>query len=372
MKIMVVDDEYYAREALVSMIDRSLSDQSNTCIQSFDSAKKAMEAIPGFIPDILFTDIRMDEMTGLELCEFVHQNFSSVTLIIISGYADFSYAQKAICFNVNRYLTKPVSEHDIQEILQQLVVKSQIKPPDPLPADNAYMPGCSSPAPLCPEETTDMIDASTGRLIRHYMIERNVFSLMEILQESFDSFLAHYGCSKPMLKKYFSNLFGLIQNHETTLEQNEEFLSFKKDIAEKTNQITDIASVSALMNEVLHYLKPVLTDNITPEASLSEKIIAYIENHYFDDLNMNDIAKNVFFISPNYLSKLVNDATGLRFSKYLLKVRMENARKILARGDLSISEVAQLTGYNSESHFIQLFKKYYGTTPKNYRSTLLK
>ncbi len=371
MKIMVVDDEYYAREALVNVIERSLSGQTDTFIQAFDSAQKAIEAMPGFVPDILFTDIRMDEMTGLELCEFVHHNFSSVTLVIISGYADFGYAQKAIRFNVSRYLTKPVSESDIQEILQQFVFKSRTNPsgsfhPNDIPAPD------SSSTPVSSDEITNIINVSSCRLIRHYMTERNLFSLMEILRESFDIFLADYGCGKAMSKKYFSSIFGLLQSHETKLEQNEEFAFFKKDVLEKSNQISDTASAYELMNEVLRYLEVALTDNIKQEASLAEKIIAYIENHYFEDLNMNDIAKNVFFISPNYLSKLVNDATGLRFSKYLLKIRMENARKILAREDLSISEVAQLTGYNSESHFIQLFKKYYGKTPKHYRSALLK
>lgn len=369
---MVIDDEYYAREALISVIYCSLLDQANTFIQSFDSAKRAIEAMPNFIPDILFTDIRMDEMSGLDLCEFIHQNFPSVTLIIISGYADFSYAQKAIRFNVDRYLTKPISKEDIKEILERFILKSQGKPLCTPPSSNIIESNSNSSKFLHSDEASDVIDASYRRLIQHYMIENNIFSLLEILQESFDIFLSQYGFNKPMLKKYFISILEIIQSYDTALEQNDKFLDIKNETTKKANQIINIATASTLMDEILNHLKLVLSENITSETSLAEKIIAYIENHYFDDLNMNDIAKKVFFISPNYLSKLVNDATGLRFSKYLLKVRMENALKILARNDLSISEVARLTGYNSESHFIQLFKKYYGITPKYYKSTLLK
>ncbi len=369
MKIMVIDDEYYAREALVSIINRSLSKQADVIIRSFDSAKNAIDTIPVFVPDVIFTDIRMDEMSGLELCEFVHQNYPSITLIIISGYADFGYAQKAIRYNVDRYLTKPVHEQDIQEILHQIMLKPSPVQQSSLSSDAINTSGKDINI-VRTGERSNIIDASSCRLIRHYMVERNVFSLLEVVQESFDVFLSHYGCNKALFIKYFVNLFDIIKANEESLNQNEGFLNFVNDITKKAEQVSDIATATALMKEVLNYLKLVLSEEIAQETTLAEQIITYIENHYFDDLNMNDIARNVFFISPNYLSKLVNDATGLRFSKYLLKIRMENALKILSREDLSISEVAQLAGYNSESHFIQLFKKFYGTTPKNYRATL--
>lgn len=367
MKIMVVDDEYYAREALASVIKRSLSEQSDVAILAYDSAKKAMEELSSFLPDILFTDIRMDEMSGLELCEYVHQNYSAIMLIIISGYSDFSYAQKAIRCHVDFYLTKPVKESEIQEILQQQLM---VKPPDKsrqAPPLNGITTPVSRSNISSPDETQNIMDASSCRLIQHYIAEYNVFSLMEILQESFDIFLSDHGCEKTMLTKYFTKLFEIIQSHKSSLKQNRGFLDFKNNMIEKAGQLSNISSANLLMKDTLNCLKTVLSEGKTPEMTLAEKIIAYIKDHYFEELNMNDIAKNVFYISPNYLSKLVNDATGLRFSKYLLKVRMENARRILARKDLSISEVAQLTGYNSESHFIQLFKKYYGTTPRNYR-----
>lgn len=367
MKIMVIDDEYYAREALVSIIKHTLSNQMDRDIQSFDSAAAAMKSIPVFLPDVIFTDIRMDEMTGLDLCEYVHQNYPSIMLIIISGYADFSYAQKAIRYHVDRYLTKPVSGPDIEEVLQQIMAKIR-QPEKPVPQNKEQ--GC---APCRDDQQNDqqmIIDPPSCRLIQHYLLERNIFSLMEILRESFDIFLSRYECSRTLLIKYFRNLFQIIQDHETALSRTDECLDFKRELMEKAGQISGVDAADALMNETLDYLRRALSENIMPEVTLAEKITAYIADHYFEDLNMNDLARNVFFISPNYLSKLVNDATGFRFSKYLLKIRMENALKILAREDLSISEVAQLTGYNSESHFIQQFKKYYGTTPKNYRMNL--
>ncbi|MBT9776596.1 helix-turn-helix domain-containing protein [Clostridium sp. MCC353] len=60
---------------------------------------------------------------------------------------------------------------------------------------------------------------------------------------------------------------------------------------------------------------------------------------------------------------MLKESTGLSFSKYLQSVRMENAKKLLEGNNLTVAVVAQLTGYSSESHFVQCYKKYYGYTP---------
>ena len=99
------------------------------------------------------------------------------------------------------------------------------------------------------------------------------------------------------------------------------------------------------------------------------RLTSYIEEHYSEDLNLYDIAQNQFFMHPNYLSKLLKDVTGSSFSKYLLDVRMKNALRMLSQRDLSISTIAQLVGYNSESYFVQVFHKYYGKTPGTYRKS---
>ena len=59
--------------------------------------------------DILLTDIRMPFMDGMKLCEEVQRTMPWVERIILSGYDDFSYAQKAISLGVKEYLLKPVT-----------------------------------------------------------------------------------------------------------------------------------------------------------------------------------------------------------------------------------------------------------------------
>lgn len=72
-------------------------------------------------PDILLADIRMPGFTGLELVQKMRQEGMNTKVIFISGYAEFSYAQKALRMGVSEYLIKPVEEEELREILEELV-----------------------------------------------------------------------------------------------------------------------------------------------------------------------------------------------------------------------------------------------------------
>ena len=65
----------------------------------------------------------------------------------------------------------------------------------------------------------------------------------------------------------------------------------------------------------------------------------------------------------SYCSELFKKVTGLNFSDYLTKVRMEKAASLLSSGNCMVKEVAELTGYSDAFYFSRVFKKYYGVTP---------
>ncbi|WP_395014397.1 response regulator [Robinsoniella peoriensis] len=96
----------------------------------------------------------------------------------------------------------------------------------------------------------------------------------------------------------------------------------------------------------------------------------YAEVHYHQDISMKELAENVFFLNPTYLSHMFAEKTGISFSTYIRKVRIEKAKQFLSDDRYSITEIASLSGYNDTSQFIRVFRQELGTTPKKYREKL--
>ena len=77
-------------------------------------------------------------------------------------------------------------------------------------------------------------------------------------------------------------------------------------------------------------------------------------------------------VSTNYFSKFFKKATGLGFSQFLARVRVENAKDKLANPMLPINEVADQVGFGSLSQFNRAFHRYAGCSPREFRASLLK
>jgi two-component system, response regulator YesN len=86
---------------------------------------EALEKFKILLPDIVITDIHMDEMNGLEFAEKARQEKPDVKVIILSGYDQFEYAKKAIEIKVFSYILKPVLPEELVEIVQKLIFEME-------------------------------------------------------------------------------------------------------------------------------------------------------------------------------------------------------------------------------------------------------
>jgi two-component system response regulator YesN len=68
-------------------------------------------------------------------------------------------------------------------------------------------------------------------------------------------------------------------------------------------------------------------------------------------------------VSPNYLSYLFKKKTGFNLWEYVIKLRMEESRRLLTTTDLRRYEISEQVGYESPEHFSKIFKKYFGMSP---------
>lgn len=111
MKVLVVDDEEIIREGLACVI--SWSELGLELLQPAASGEEALLRLEQERPSILLTDIRMNGISGLQLCEQAKTILPDLEVIILSGYDDFSYAQTAIRQGVSDYLLKTSPPEDI-------------------------------------------------------------------------------------------------------------------------------------------------------------------------------------------------------------------------------------------------------------------
>jgi two-component system response regulator YesN len=94
-----------------------------------------------------------------------------------------------------------------------------------------------------------------------------------------------------------------------------------------------------------------------------------IDQNYNQPITINSLSDQVY-LSPNYLRSIFKEKTGMTIHDYLTKIRLDNAKAMLADGSLKIQDIAQRVGYESTSYFISLFLKSQGVTPNEYRKNI--
>lgn len=103
-------------------------------------------------------------------------------------------------------------------------------------------------------------------------------------------------------------------------------------------------------------------------AKLIGEATAVIRQRFAEPLTLDSVAQKVF-VSPFYLSHLFKEELGLTFVEYLTRVRIEEAKRLLASSNLSVLGVAEKVGYEDASYFSKVFRKATGLTPNQYRKS---
>ena len=104
------------------------------------------------------------------------------------------------------------------------------------------------------------------------------------------------------------------------------------------------------------------------EPEMVTKARRYISDYYDTPLSLGDAARTVN-TSVHYFCKMFKKATGITFTEYLTRIRIEKARNLLLNPNKRISEVAFEVGFQSLSQFNRSFKRITGKTPTRYRNT---
>lgn len=120
MKIMIVDDEPKIRRGMKTLLEEQ---DGFEVIGIYNNAMSSLLDMAEKQPNVLITDIKMPEYSGLDLIEKIREKDKNLYIIILSGYGSFKYAQRAIRSGVYRYLTKPTNPRELISVLREIELK---------------------------------------------------------------------------------------------------------------------------------------------------------------------------------------------------------------------------------------------------------
>ena len=130
MRLLIVDDGYYVVEYIKHLLDWEIFGIHQ--IETTTNSIEAREILNRSRIDILITDIRMPEVSGIDLLEHIQTNSLPTKVIILSGYSEFEYAQQGMRLGALDYLLKPVDKDDVEKAMAK-AIKTIVKTQSVLP-----------------------------------------------------------------------------------------------------------------------------------------------------------------------------------------------------------------------------------------------
>ena len=97
--------------------------------------------------------------------------------------------------------------------------------------------------------------------------------------------------------------------------------------------------------------------------------INYIEAHLEEPISLRELAE-MSHMNANYFSVLFKEHTGLTFSDYLTRRRVQRAKELIVGTTLSVNEISERVGYQTAKYFIKVFRKLEGMSPGQYRQQM--
>lgn len=111
MKLLIADDEEFSRTCISEMLD--WNSYGITVVATAENGLDAWEKVKKYKPDIVITDIKMPQISGLDLLAKIQENHLEIDTIMISGFDEFAFAQKALNLGAKNYLLKPVNPAEL-------------------------------------------------------------------------------------------------------------------------------------------------------------------------------------------------------------------------------------------------------------------
>ncbi|WP_347553213.1 response regulator (plasmid) [Pseudalkalibacillus hwajinpoensis] len=381
MKVLIVDDEVNVLEVI-----RFLGEWETHGVTEILEASQGEEAktiIEEENPEIVFTDIKMPGMNGMELIQWLNSISYQGKVILITGYNDYSFMRQAIKHNSFDYLLKPIEADAFNETLKEAVEtwkkeEQERQSDEPLDEDYVKLRLDQIVTAACMGEPFDVNDLLPS-LPATEVYEMTLLSFYHMHHaEPYIKSLAD-----KLIEQKLGNAFSLQNDRNLclvlTLENEwvtvEEWMSENFDIpvrlvtSEHPQPLRKLSSSFRDLQVALdhHQYRSIHRLEDLNNARRMKDIVSYVDTYYMEELSLEKLS-NLFFFSREHISRKFKQETGLPLSKYVTKLRIHQAKCWLRDTDETIYCISLLLGYQDEKYFSKLFKKVTGLTPFEFRN----
>lgn len=211
-----------------------------------------------------------------------------------------------------------------------------------------------------------MVQLPDGRLWKVMLQEGKTQLLLQDAESFLHRLVDEKALDSDMLHRFYHHFLEALY-----LSLNEKGIHAEELYRDKTSVDITARSTSSLedmkrwLRHVTEKAETYLNVEQKPEMVI-ERIKTHIRNHLDKELTRNDIAQHVF-LNPDYISRLFRKKTGLSLTEYTAQLRVEIAKDLLQKTDMSVQSIAARVGYTNFSYFSKMFKQATDMNPVDYR-----
>jgi two-component system response regulator YesN len=266
--------------------------------------------------------------------------------------------EEVLSYHTNCWLSQPVSIDALPEERKWIMAHyvGNQKGPESV-FDETYVSS----------EDRKVIDETVMRLLAEKFSEKDRMGVISLMTDVLTGLSERHQMDKKNLmivsQSYMQVLFTWLKDHEVVAEQ-----LFTDETAQilfqnSVNTVFDLVKwIDFSVERALDYVA--ISERADP---LIRKTKQYIREHYNENIRRSELASLVY-LTPNYLSSLFHERTGMSITDYITECRLSEAKKRLLGTTQSVSEIAVDCGFNNISYFSTVFKKEEGITPVEYRN----
>ena len=340
IKVLIVDDDKLTRKGLETLLPWEACNM--TVIGSVQNGSMALEFLEKENADLLFVDIEMPVMNGIELMEICKQKYPGLQFVVLTFYEKFAYAKSAVKLGVLDYISKIELDPDegsavLQNIYNKYMERSLYD------ANN----GQSAPLP------TPFNESLWENLKKEWSLLYWVYD-KELLKELSCKTME----ANPSLRHAELHLIKCLQRVDTEAGRKEsEFPAF--------HTIQDMLSwLTVWLEELYEYVNN--QDCYTNMLLCIIRSVQYMNTNIAQPLKAETVA-DMAGISRSYFSISFKKMTGQTFHDYLKSMRISLGKQLLRNTDKTVTDIAYCIGYNDVNYFNRVFLNTVQRSPSEYR-----